>query len=683
MAIQIGTQIFAPDGFRQLRSGVAYYFVKSSAGGVLLLEFEAASKRTTAKGNLAHALPQPHLMRVPRSAFESAITEGEDGLLQVGAAQTIPPWLTSLAGKDLRQLDAGRRDPVRSHVDRIQARLEFIRAALACEDEILASVSPEKTLNKFASACCPKQHPMRFRLWFFSYLAFGRNPMALHYSTSNIGTWDRHLSTSAKKRGAPSRYGISYGYNVDSTMDVAIRRGYEKVAALGLTKHEIHDAILIDVFGCRVRVGTHGYREYYHPDGNPFPSYRQCWFVIDKHFEAIDIRRDLKGPSRVRTESAPSVGRFTDSVCNLMERIEADGYVLAERPRGLIEGTALKPLVVVRIRCTTAGYLVGIGFSLGGERASAYRMALFCAAVSKVKFCKLFGIEIDEITWPSQGVPRNGVLDRGSGSGAKALSLSPDYTIQIRELAPVFAGQSKATVESTHPKKHDNLEAPEYKISDLTAIQMASREIHRLITDNDTIDISPRLTPDLVGALRKHTPLALWNELERRGRNDSLPMSFSDAVRSFLDQRQANITPEGVEYLGRRYDSDALRKHGSRLLESHRSSIKIKVYVLPACVRHIWMDCEDQLLELDLRLPLRSPSEEHYVSIGDLEQWHELEKQHSARQTTHRMASRRESKESFEEAVGKAWDSGSRRRGKAPRPTRLSQVETSESKRDF
>ncbi|MDT4865951.1 hypothetical protein FQZ97_1007810 [compost metagenome] len=186
-----------------------------------------------------------------------------------------------------------------------------------------------------------------------------------------------------------------------------------------------------------------------------------------------------------------------------------------------------------------------------------------------------------------------------------------------------------------------------------------------------------------MGSLRKHTPLALWNELERRGRNDSLPMCFSDAVRSFLDQRQANITPEGVEYLGRRYDSDALRKHGSHLLESHRSSIKINVYVLPACVRHIWVDCEDQLLELDLRLPLRSPSEEHYVSIGDLEQWQELEKQHSARQTTHRMASRRESKQSFEEAVGKAWDSGSRRRGKAPRPTRLSQVETSESKRDF
>lgn len=683
MAIQVGTQILAPCGFRQLRSGVTYYFVRSKPAGVLLLEFEVPPKRMNANGKLESPPPRPHLMQVPRSAFESAIDQGNDGLLQIGSTQTVPPWLTSLAGKDLRQLDAGRRDPVRSHVDRIQARLEFIRPALACEDEILASASPAQALNRFATACSPKQHQVRFRLWFFAYLAFGRNPLALHYNTSSVGTWDRHKSSSGKKRGAPSQYGSSYGHNVDATMDEAICRGYEKFAALGLSKNEIYDMILTSVFGCLVRVGAHGYREYYHPDGKPFPTLRQCWFVIDKHFKPIDVRRDLSGPSRVRTESAPSVGRFTDSVCNLMERIEADGYFIAERPRGLIDGTALKPLVVVRIRCTTSGLLTGIGFSLGGERASAYRMALFCAAISKVTFCRLFGLTIDEDKWPGEGAPPSGVLDRGPGSGSDALSLRPNYKLKIRELAPSYAGQSKATVESTHPKKHRNLEPPEFKVSTLTAIEMARREIDRLILDNDTINISPRLTPELVGTLRKHTPQALWKELERRGRNDSLPMKFSDAVRSFLDQKTGTIIPEGVEYCGRRYDSKALREHGSHLLESHRSSIKTKVYVLPACVRHIWMECENQLIELDLRLPLRSPSEEHYVSIGELEQWHQLEKQHRALQTTHRTASRREAKQAFKEAVGKKWDSGSLRRGKAPRPTRHSQVETIESKRDF
>jgi hypothetical protein len=683
VAIQIGTQIFAPSGFRQLRSGVTYYFVKSGPRGVLLLELEAPPNRTSTTGKLNNALPRPRLVNMPRSVFESALEQGNDGLLKVGPAQTVPPWLTSLAGKDLQQLDSGRKSAKRSHVERIQARFEFIRPALTCEAEILTSRDPEKTLNKFAAACSPKQHPMRFRLWFFSYLAFGRNPLALHYNTSNIGTWDRNHSKTSKKRGAPSKYGAAYGFNVDSAMETAIRGGFEEVSARGLTKWDIYDSIATKIFNCRLRIGAHGYREYYQPDGNPFPSYTQCWYVIGKHYPAIEVRRDLQGPSRVRTESAPSAGRFTESVCNLMERVEADGYVLAERPRGLIDGTALKPLIVVRIRCVAAGYHVGIGFSLGGERASAYRMALFCAAIPKVLFCSLFGIRIDESRWPGEGLPPSTVLDRGPASGPNALTLNPDFTIRIGELAPAYAGQSKATIESTHPKKRRNLEAPEYKVSAFSAVKLARREIRRLILDNETIDISPRLTPDLVGTLRKHNPLSLWNELERRGRNDSVPMEVSSAVRTFLEQHRASITPEGVNYLGRRYDSLELRRYGSYLLESHRSSIEIKVYVLPACARHIWMDCKNRLLMLDLMLPLRSPSEEHYVSLDDLEQWQKLENQHRTLQSTHRAASRSMVKHEFEEVEGTNWDAGTRKRGKAPRPTRLSKIETSESNQDF
>lgn len=678
MHIGMGSEVIAPEGLNQLKKGEVYYFLRSRAAGVLLVHFEQAKDHS--KPNIEP--PRPRLITLPRTLFEESLAKTKP-LLEIGTVLTMPPWLAHLEGMSLTDIDEGRRDPVLSHTDRMKKRLDFLQSALEQVEGVLNSKNPNLQLNKFAAACIPKQNPSRFRSWFFTYLTFGRNPLSLHYNTSHIGKWDRQNTQPTAKLGAPSLYGTNHGNNVTSEMDATIKLGYEKLACFEKDKKTIYGDVLKRNFGCKIRRDENNYKTYYHPQGLPFPTERQFWYTIQKHYPDSEVQKDLLGPTRVRSDLALYIGAFSESVCNLLERVEADAYVLKDRPRGLIEGTALKPLTVVRIRCVASGVLIGIGFSLGGERASAYRMALFCAAVEKVEFCRLFGIKINIDDWPGAGLPPHVVVDRGPGSGLQALSLDPSLIPTIRSLSPAYSGQSKATIESSHPKKRKNLEAPEYRLSKLTAIEMARREIRRTVKDNDSMDVSDRLTPDLLNTLRKHTPIALWTELERRGRNDSVPITFSAAVRAFLEQHKATLTRYGVEFLGRRYRHEGGPIHEAGIRVGALSHTNIKVYVLPACVRHIWMDIGSQLITLDLILPLRSQTGEFFMSLLDLQAWDVLDKKHRAARKMHRIATAQSAEDDFEKETGKQWGSGAQRKGKAPRQTQAVQVEMKESKRDF
>src|SRR3546814_12761715 len=84
---------------------------------------------------------------------------------------------------------------------------------------------------------------------------------------------------------------------------------------------------------------------------------------------------------------------------------------------------------------------LGIGFAFGAENNDAYQAAIFCAAISKTKFCSLFGINIEEDQWPSQGVIPHLITDRGPGiKGAK--NADGTGTI-VHEGTPSGQGQSK------------------------------------------------------------------------------------------------------------------------------------------------------------------------------------------------------------------------------------------------
>jgi hypothetical protein len=365
-----------------------------------------------------------------------------------------------------------------------------------------------------------------------------------------------------------------------------------------------------------------------------------------------------------------------------MEIVEVDGHFIKELPRGYIDGQPLPPLCQIRMRDTASGMIVGIGFSLGSETAAAYLAAMFCAAIDKVKFCSLFGIYIRPEEWPSIGLGPFQITDRGAGSTNMAQPRDGEYISIYRGMAPSYSGQSKAVVESSHPKQVHNKEAPSYVDSTLTPHELIRRSIFQLLADNDKIDVQSRIPLNLIAHIHKPSPIGLWSALDNLGRNDAQTMAFDNAVRQFLTLYDATADTDGIHFNGQLYHSTNLRS--SELL--HRlaergQSIKLKVYVLEACVRNIWLDVDGTLEELTFIPPLRASDECALMTMDELKQLHSIELKNRARFEQHRNATVSDFAVQYTEQTGKKWNASVRKPGRPKRGTKAARQEASEAKR--
>jgi hypothetical protein len=324
--------------------------------------------------------------------------------------------------------------------------------------------------------------------------------------------------------------------------------------------------------------------------------------------------------------------------------------------------------------------ILSIGFSQGGERASAYRMELFCRAIDKVKFCALFGKEITRDQWLSYGLPPHDVQDRGAGSTDDALPRSQKFQADIQELAQSHSGQSKAVIESSNPKTRKANDAPSYRASNMPVFELIRREIDRVLKDNETFNIKDRIPPNLLRNMTSLTPLALYSELDRRGRNDSMQIQFDDAVRTLLTKLKARVDRKGVWLHNQCFSSESLRK--SKLFGRIRGpqNPEIEVYVLEACVRHIWVDIEGKLLELDIQVPMRVGNEVLYLSLDELKEREKFLRHLNLAHEEHRDAYTAKIEREFSEQTGKTWNSGRTVSGRVKRGSPGAKKEAAESR---
>jgi hypothetical protein len=682
--ISIGTQVVAPDGYRALERGVTYYFLKSASGTVYLVEFvERPARQTTRKrpnGRLPVQqvpTPVPYLLQIPREDFESGLLDGR--IVRAEHQHLLPPWLDELEGRNLDSFDARRRSARLSHSARVNRKLELIDPLVRGVNEILAANNPDQIINAHARRCKPRQNETRLRLAFYTYLVFGRNPLALHYPIHRIGHWSRADHPSQVKRGSPSYKGKGHGHNATPEMIEQIIDYYARKVRPGKGMGDIYSDFMTEI-GCLEREGPHGYLTYWHPRGLPFPTEDMFKYYVRQSFSREQIQVESIGRVRTRSKFAPHCGKFTQNVCNAYERVEMDAYTVKELPRGLIEGSTLGALYVVRLRDVASGLITGIGFSLGSETAAAYRMARFCQAVDKVHFCKLFGIPITPNQWPSIGVSTHDIQDRGPGSTDGAFAHSQVLQPVIREIPPSYSGQSKAIVESSHPKNPYSQDTTSHVKSAMSVFQLVTREILRVIKDNDSMDIGERLTPDLLPHVRKLTPIGLFHELDRRGRNDALQISFEDAVRAYLTKQAARLTRNGIELCGQTYASEILRASDAMRHVHGEHALPVDVYVMDACVRHIWMDVEGVLVALDLQAPMIAGNDELYLSLADLVTIDKHLHRHRRALGEHCSATRSKTKRAFTEESGQAWHAGSRISGRPRRGTKVARQEAAESK---
>lgn len=187
----LGTQYTAPEGFEQLEKGVLYHLLRNDprTSLVSMVWFSVIPRTVRSKDNTKKASvrlePAAHLLRMDRDSFEKAVLDG--AIVLAPTPSILPFWLDGLAEEDLNFEDESRRSYKLSHRDRIDAKLAHIQPMINRLSEVLASDRPEQMLNEQARICSPKVNETRFRLWFFAYLAFGRNRLALHYAAQRIG----------------------------------------------------------------------------------------------------------------------------------------------------------------------------------------------------------------------------------------------------------------------------------------------------------------------------------------------------------------------------------------------------------------------------------------------------------------------------------------------------------------
>lgn len=648
--MMIGARIVAPEGFQCLAKGAVYHFLHSDSDSnrVKLVQFDDESGDLTAE-----------LLMLPQNVFEEAL---EQELLVEDGRDETPPWLKNIQGFSIPYLESRRSSTKENYNQKVDRRYMAISKLVGSYREILNSDNPNTIINSHAKSQRPQQNSSRLRFWFYSYVVFGFNKWALMPLFHRIGGWNRE-TTSKVKHGRPHRKGPSFGYNCSSDMKEKILTGLLAYKNPNGKKARLYSDILTKKFGCEVKLEK-GVKTFKHPKGEPFPSFGQIKYWAEQMIGPKELARELNGKNKARSQSG-SAGSFAERVTNLCQRVEFDGYYISEKLSGITEGSSVDGFCVVRAVCGLSGAVVGIGFAEGKETMEAYKMALFSMALDKVKFCELFGIHIKPEEWPCYGLSGGVIFDRGPGATyGSELDINWLGTI---ELTPSYSGQSKATVESSHPRDKKSLEQPTYFQSKLNFVLMARREIYQALADNQSSDASGRMTEEMIINRVKPTPHDIWNFLDGRGRNSAIGMPFDEAVRTFLTEHPVTIRKDAVYFYGRKYRSAALISTNVFDKIARAGVIKSTAFALTMCVRHIWIELDGLLFELDFVSSATTPEGSVDITLSALKQIDKMRREHAADLRDEIPAIQQEFRDRFKKDTGEDWDSGQRKQG---RPTK-------------
>lgn len=651
-----GSKLKAPEGFKGLTKDVEYYFLASDgrANRARLVFF--GSEGTSVQ-----------LMTLSRPEFEYALTNGD--LVECGRDAT-PPWLQEISGISIDHLERRRVRPTKSYDETVNKRYFAIVDLIDRAEEILSDDKPESIINAHAKNQSPPQNAGRLRVWFFTYLVFGRTKWALMPKFHLSGVGEREQSADGKVLGRPPKSGQKSRFPATAEMQASIVEGFKKYNDTSKSDAEIFGDVLVHQFGCVSFENSKGVTGFYHPEANPFPTRGQYDFCLGKIISAKSYRKARRGTSGARAKSG-FIGSFAHQLVNVNQLVEFDGYNPKGKISGLLEGAALDSACIVRGVCGLSGAVVALGFSENKESMEAYRMALFSAAIGKVKLASLFGLTITEEDWPTFGLPQNIVFDRGPGSTLGVPVRSQEVArdemmswLSKLELTPTHSGQSKATVESSHPRTKSDNDQPTHFHSSLNFVEMCKRHILQVIYDNRSSNAEERMTPEMLEVGFSPTPKNIYNFYSRIGYDSGTEVPFDYAVRKFLTPHPAYIKRSGVFFYGRKYNSSKLIDTGVFDGIAFNGQIPVTAYVMTMCVRHIWIELEGFLHELDFVRPASVHPSSVDITLSDLQVLNENRLRGNAQLREEQPAILQDRNAQFLQATGKAWDSGARKLGR-------------------
>lgn len=452
-----------------------------------------------------------------------------------------------------------------------------------------------------------------------------------------------------------------------SMFSETIKKAVDYFLGSEMTKGQIYEQSLRKFFGCRARKDERGDWQFYHPDGKPFPDTQEkFWYQWYKHCDLRKTNLRHYGEHHVRSQSGTK-GSYAQTVPSILSELEVDGYYLKERPR-LYQGEGHGDRIcVVRGVCVATKNVVGIGFAHGTEDADAYRMMLFCAAIGIDEFASLFGLSRNDLLEVVvKGLPSHIISDRGTAP-VSAIIGNLQEKFPVKEMTQAYSGQSKATVESGHPRTK-NVERPaSYVASDKTVIQLIRREICRAAMDNHVRGIGDLIIGPRALDRVAYSPAALAQYMERKGLNDAVQIAFLTAVRRFLWKAEFELRDGGF-WLGSQCYScpeiDAIDVYASL---SPGQTIPVSGYHLKLNLNWGWVEFRGQLLKLRRKVVVSMDNQDEMMSVEDIKREAEIKSELAAEHTRSAAAAKVEAIARYEESTGVGWEGAERKPGRARR----------------
>lgn len=184
-----------------------------------------------------------------------------------------------------------------------------------------------------------------------------------------------------------------------------------------------------------------------------------------------------------------------------------------------------------------------------------------------------------------------------------------------------------------------------------------------------------RLNANLLAAGVLPTPTAVWNALDKVGRNHSYQIAQEEAIRAFFATTDLTFD-DGALYLhGFRFWSEQFRDSCLPERLSKADSCKVQAYMLSVCVRHLFVDGPDGMITVDAMHGIRDGDETLYLSTPELEQLAHLRARGQSTLRTHKQAANADFEGRFEDAFGIAYAQGQRRTGRPKRNSQASREE--------
>lgn len=448
--------------------------------------------------------------------------------------------------------------------------------------------------------------------WILEYLKRywkrGKTRNALLPDYRNCGAKGKERKAGKVKRGRPRVHKEITGEGVNVTEDI------KKIFRIAINKYyytTAKNSLTLTYELMRKEYFTDGYKEVngvkiplLKPQSG-IPSFGQFnyWFQKERNIKKeISSRYSNK---KYQKQYRPIIGNSLDGVFQPgtfeIDCQVGDVYLVSRFNRNWIIGRPAIYAVIDKFSRLICGLYIGLET---GSYAGAM-MALLNATMSKVEYCKQFGIEIEERDWPVHHLPETIIADRGELEGDNIDNLINTLNVKVQNTPPYRADLKSAierffglTNERTKPFLPGvvDLEGRErgdkdYRVTaKLDLYQFTQIVIKCILYHNNHYHLDYyKRDADMIEDNVPCLPIKLWNwGIVNRG--GTLRTVSEDVVKlALMPSDTATVTAKGIKYKDMYYTSKSILKSGTFANARVKGRKKVKISYDPRNMDYIYV----------------------------------------------------------------------------------------------